>query len=73
MSQLKKSVLFNTSKGTDVQYVGGEILIPGLNPIKQSRIVNFSQMNYRAEVVQVVTVGGTSYTPTASTRYIVIS
>lgn len=71
MSQLKKSVLFNTSKGTDVQYVGGEILIPGLNPIKQSRIVNFSQMNYRAEVVQVVTVGGTSYTPTASTRYIV--
>jgi len=71
MSQLKKSVLFNTSAGTDVQYVGGEILIPGLNPIKQSRIVNFSQMNYRAEVSQVVTVGGTSYTPTASTRYIV--
>jgi len=71
MSQLKKSVLFNTSAGTDVQYVGGEILIPGLNPIKQSRIVNFSQMNYRAEVVQVVTVGGTAYVPTASTRYIV--
>lgn len=71
MSQLKKSVLFNTSAGTDVQYVGGEILIPGLNPIKQSRIVNFSQMNYRAEVVQVVTVGATSYAPTASTRYIV--
>lgn len=71
MSQHQKSVLFNTSAGTDVQYVGGEILIPGLNPIKQSRIVNFSQMNYRAEVRQVVTVGGTSYTPTASTRYIV--
>jgi len=73
MSQQTKSVLLKTSAGTDVQYVGGEILFPGLgvNPIKQSRIVNFSQMNYRAEVQQVVTVGSTSYTPTASTRYIV--
>lgn len=72
MSQQNKSVLFKTSAGSDVQYVGGEIKIPGLNPIKQSRIVDFSQMNYRAEVSQVVTVGGVSaYTPTASTRYIV--
>lgn len=71
MSQQTKSVLFKTSAGSDVQYVGGEIKIPGLNPIKQSRIVDFSQMNYRAEVSQVVTVGGTAYTPTASTRYIV--
>jgi len=72
MSQQSKSVLFKTSAGSDVQYVGGEIKIPGLNPIKQSRIVDFSQMNYRAEVSQVVTVGGVSaYTPTASTRYIV--
>ncbi len=72
MSQQTKSVLFKTSAGSDVQYVGGEIKIPGLNPIKQSRIVDFSQMNYRAEVSQVVTVGGvTAYTPTVSTRYIV--
>ena len=71
MSKNQKSILFNTSAGTDVQYVGGEIQIPGLDPIKQSNIVNFSQVNYRAEVSQVVTVGGTSYTPTASTRYIV--
>jgi len=72
MSQQNKSVLFKTSAGTDVQYVGGEIKIPGLNPIKQSRIVDFSQLNYRAEVSQVVTVGGvTAYVPTASTRYIV--
>jgi len=71
MSQQTKSVLFKTSAGSDVQYVGGEIKIPGLNPIKQSRIVNFSQMNYRAEVSQVVTIGATAYTPTASTRYIV--
>ncbi len=71
MSKNQKSILFNTSAGTDVQYVGGEIRIPGLDPIKQSNIVNFSQINYRAEVSQVVTVGATTYTPTASTRYIV--
>jgi len=71
MSQFQKSILFNTSAGTDVQYVGGEILIPGLDPIKQSRVIDFSQVNYRAEVSQVVTVGATAYTPTASTRYIV--
>lgn len=71
MSKQQKSILFNTSAGTDVQYVGGEIQIPGLDPIKQSNIVDFSQVNYRAEVSQVVTVGATTYTPTASTRYIV--
>jgi len=71
MSQFQKSVLFNTSAGTDVQYVGGEILIPGLDPIKQSRVIDFSQVNYRAEVSQVVTVGATAYAPSASTRYIV--
>ena len=71
MSKNQKSVLFNTSAGTDVQYVGGEIQIPGLDPIRQQRILDISQVNYRAEVSQVVTVGGTSYTPTASTRYIV--
>lgn len=71
MSKQQKSILFNTSAGSDVQYVGGELQVPGLDPIKQSRIVNFSQINYKAEVVQVVTVGATAYTPTASTRYIV--
>lgn len=71
MSQQQKSVLFKTSAGTDVQYVGGEIKIPGLNPIKQSSIVDFSQLNYRAEVSQVVTVGGTAYVPTGSTTYTV--
>jgi hypothetical protein len=67
-----KSVLFKASAGTDVQYVGGEIRIPGLDEaIRQSRIVNFSQANYKAEVAQVVTIGASSYAPTASTRYIV--
>lgn len=72
MSQQTKSILFNTSAGTDVQYVGGDIVIPGLTPIKQSRVIDFSQVSYRAEVVQVVTVGATSYTPTASTKYTVV-
>jgi len=71
MSKQQKSILFNTSTGSDVQYVGGEIQVPGLDPIKQSRIVNFSQINYKAEVSQVVTVGAAAYIPTPSTRYIV--
>lgn len=66
-----KSILFNTSSGTDVQYVDGDVRIPGLDPIRQFRIVDFSQINYRAEVVQVVTIGATAYTPTGSTPYIV--
>ena len=57
MSQKNKSVLFNTSAGTDVQYSGQELLIAGLDLINQGRIINFSQINYRAEVAQVVTIG----------------
>ena len=70
--QLNKSVLLNSSAGSDVQYVGGEILIQGLEPIKQSRVVDFSQINYKAEVPQVVTVGSVAYTPTAATNYAVL-
>ena len=73
MSQnVNRSVLFNTSVSTDVQYSGGNVLIPGLTPIPTNRIINFSQINYRAEVVQVITVGGSLYTPTASTAYTVL-
>lgn len=73
MSQnVNRSVLFNTSAATDVQYSGGNVLIPGLTPIPTNRIINFSQINYRAEVVQVITVGGSLYTPTASTAYTVL-
>lgn len=69
MSQKNKSVLFNTSAGTDVRYSGGELQIAGLDPINQARIIDISQVNYRAEVQQVVTVGATAYTPTADTTY----
>lgn len=65
-------VLLNTSSYTDVQYVGGLILINGLPAVKQNRVVDFSQINYRAEVVQVVTVGATAYTPVGSTKYTVL-
>ena len=73
MSQnVNRSVLFNTSASTDVQYSGGNVTIPGLSAITTNRIINFSQINYRAEVVQVITVGGSLYTPTASTAYTVL-
>lgn len=73
MSQnVNRSVLFNTSASTDVQYSGGNVTIAGLSPITTNRIINFSQINYRAEVVQVITVGASLYTPTASTAYSVL-
>ncbi len=71
MSQKNKSVLLNTSAGSDVQYSGGEVLIAGLDPIKQNEIVNISQVNYRAEVAQVVAIGATAYVPVADTTYAV--
>jgi hypothetical protein len=73
MSQnVNRSVLFNTSAASDVQYSGGNVTIPGLSAIPTNRIINFSQINYRAEIVQVITVGGSLYTPTASTAYTVL-
>lgn len=71
MSQKNKSVLFNTSASTDVQYSGYEMLVAGLEPINQKRILNFSQINYRAEVQQVVTIGATAYVPVGNTTYVV--
>jgi hypothetical protein len=69
MSQKNKSLLSNTTAGTEVQYSGGEISIAGLDAVKLSRVINFSQINYRAEVAQVITIGATAYTPAASTPY----
>lgn len=68
MPQTNKSVLLATSASTDVQYSGGEILIQGLEPIRQGRVIDFSQINYRAEVDQVITVNTTA-TPIGSTKY----
>lgn len=70
---IRKSVLFRTSAGSDVQNAGGTLIIPGLNGgILKKDIINITQTKYRAEVAQVVTIGGVStITPASSTRYAV--
>lgn len=71
-SQKKNSVLLKTSARSDVRYSGGTIFVDGLDPIKQSNVISFTQQNFRAEVSQVVTIGpSSSYTPTANTVYTV--
>ncbi len=73
MSQnVNRAVLFNSSSATDVQTSGGYATVLGLSAIPTNRIVNISQINYRAEVSQVITVAATTYVPTASTLYTVI-
>lgn len=67
--KINKSVLLNASSGTDVQYAGGEIIIQGLDAIKQSRVLDFSQLNYRGETPQVLTVGANAYTPAGGITY----
>lgn len=69
MSQKNKSVLFNTSAGTDVQYSGQELLIAGLDTMNQGRIINFTQINFRAEVSQVVTIGPIAFNPVGNVSY----
>jgi hypothetical protein len=70
---IKKSVLFRTSaaSGSDIQYSGGKVTIAGLDGVYLSDITAISQIKYRAEVAQVITVGGTSFTPTGGTVYAV--
>lgn len=68
---IQEAVLFRTSSGSDVQCSGGNITIAGLRPVSKKDITGIFQVKYRPEVVQVVTVAGTSYTPTAATRYAV--
>ncbi len=69
MRAIKKSVLLKTSSGNDVQHSGGVISITGLPEIRHNELRKIRQIKYRAEVVQVVTMGDSSYTPTANTRY----
>ena len=66
---IQEAVLFRTSSGSDVQCSGGTIAIAGLRPVSKKDITGIFQVKYRPEVVQVVTVAGTSYTPTSATRY----
>lgn len=65
-----QSILLKTSAATDLKYSGRELSITGASrAINVDRIVSIKHERYRAEVVQVVTIGSNSYTPEASTRY----
>lgn len=60
------------SAASDAQNVGGYFTVQGLNgAIRKADILSVTQSKSRAEVAQVATIGGTSYTPTANTRYAV--
>lgn len=69
MLDISKSVLYKTCDATNIQFSGGYVYPFGLNPIKLTNITRIAQVKYRAEVVQVVTVGATAYTPTGDTLY----
>lgn len=69
---IKESVLLKTSSANDVQCSGGVIDITGLKPVSKKNITSIKQVKYRAEVAQVITVGGTSYVPTDNTTYSVV-
>lgn len=69
MKPIKKSALLLTSSASDIIRSGGVVNITGLDAIRHNEIRSVKEFKYKAEVVQVVTVGSTSYTPTANTRY----
>lgn len=69
MKPIRKSVLFRTSSASDVQNSGGNLTIAGLRTIYKKDIVSIKQIKYRTETVQVITIGASTYTPTANTKY----
>lgn len=71
MVQNPESVLLKASSNLDVQCSGGFLSITGLSATPKNRISAITQIKSRTEVVQVVKVGGTSYTPTSNTLYTV--
>ena len=68
---IKKSILFNSNStvGSDVQYGGGKFTVAGLDSVRFSAMTSITNVKYRAEVAQVVTIGGTTFTPTGGTKY----
>lgn len=72
MSRTKnEAVLLRTSAATDVICSGGYIAIAGLTPTWKKLVSSIKQVKYRAEVVQVISVGtvDTAWTPVGSTTY----
>lgn len=69
--QVNEAVLLRTSAATDVQSSGGYITIAGLSSTWKKLVSSIKQIKYKAEVVQVVTVGAvdTAWVPTGSTTY----
>ena len=63
--------MFNTCSGSDVQSSGGSFTVAGLESVRFNNVASITQVKYRAEVAQVVTIGATAYTPTADTTYTV--
>jgi hypothetical protein len=63
------TALLRTSAATDVKRSGSSVAITGLEGVFSKDIIKISQIKNRAEVVKVETIGGSSYTPVASTSY----
>lgn len=72
MRVARTSALLRTSASSDVQRSGGIVSITGFKPFRDRDVLSIKQINYRTEVVQVVTVGQGSYVPTGSTTYTVM-
>lgn len=66
---IQESILLRTSSGNDVKNAGGVLNITGLTPVVKRLITSINQVKYRAETVQVVTIGSNSYTPVGATLY----
>lgn len=66
-----KPALLKTSAATDVKRSGGVVSITGLQSFRDRDILSIKQIKYKAEVSQVIAVGGGSYTPTGATEYTV--
>ncbi len=69
MAKLNKSALLKVSLASDVQHSGGKLAITGLETVRTSRILDIKQIKYKTEVVQVVKIGYSLYTPVADTTY----
>lgn len=66
---ISKQILFRTSSATSVLDEGGVIKVQGLFDVNKKNLTSINQVRYRAEVVQVATIGSNSYTPVNATLY----
>lgn len=66
---IEKQILLRTSAATSVISQGGVIKVPGLTDVNKKNLTSITQVKYRPEVAQVVTIGNNSYTPVGATPY----